>query len=57
MISGKVALGRLTWEFGDAEKRFAELSQETKALTRAQTKLPPSKRRPWRSSLECICPS
>lgn len=39
MISGKVALGDLTLEFGQATRRFEEASQETEALTRAQRKL------------------
>jgi hypothetical protein len=39
MISGKVALGGLTLEFGDAQKRFEGLRREVEALTRAHTKL------------------
>jgi len=39
MISGKVALGGLTLEFGNAEKRFRELKDKVEALTRAQEKL------------------
>lgn len=39
MISGKVALGGLTLEFGDAEKRFEVLKREVAALTRAHAKL------------------
>ena len=39
MISGRVALGGLTWEFGNAKQRFERLAQEVEALTKAQTKL------------------
>lgn len=39
MISGKVALGGLTVEFGRAAQRFEEISKEVEALNRAQKKL------------------
>lgn len=39
MISGKLALGGLSLEFGDSQRRFAEASDTVKALAKAQRKL------------------
>ena len=39
MINGKLALGGLSVEFGNAKKRFADLADRQKALTGRQTKL------------------
>jgi len=39
MINGKLALGGLSVEFGNAKKRFADLADRQKALTGRQSKL------------------